>query len=156
MNLFFLTFPLLLLYSMPTVTSGLVRLSTTPGREKDLDYLMAKDVNGCGVSSSLSSPPCMFLGYVYSINIIPWFSLLPMKFNQRLFVLNTQIRHLDSKSLQGFGHWLHRRWIHCQTKKNGALDTLDDLELDEHMLRAEWKAQVHHQTRPAPRMCIIT
>ncbi|KAG2109831.1 uncharacterized protein F5147DRAFT_745332 [Suillus discolor] len=70
--------------------------------------------------------------------------------NQRLFVLNTQIRHLDSKSLQGFGHWLHRHWIHCQTKKNDALDRLHDLELDEHMLRAEWKAQVDHQTRPAP------
>jgi hypothetical protein len=70
MNLFFLTFPLLLLYSMPTVTSGLVRSSTTPGSEKDLDYLTVKDVNGCGVSSSLSSPPCVFLGYVYSINIV--------------------------------------------------------------------------------------
>ncbi|KAG2087443.1 uncharacterized protein F5147DRAFT_748525 [Suillus discolor] len=66
--------------------------------------------------------------------------------NQQLFVLNTQIRHLDSKSLQGFGHWLHRCWIHCQSKKNDALDRLHELELDENMLRVEWKAQVDHQT----------
>ncbi|KAG1849101.1 hypothetical protein C8R48DRAFT_750301 [Suillus tomentosus] len=71
-------------------------------------------------------------------------------FNQQLFVLDTQIRHLDSKSLQGFRHWLHRRWIHCQTKKNGALDSLHDLQVDEHMLRVEWKAQVDHQMKPAP------
>ncbi|KAG1882379.1 hypothetical protein F4604DRAFT_1577463 [Suillus subluteus] len=72
-------------------------------------------------------------------------------FNQRLFVLDTQIHHLDARSLQGFGHWLHRRWIHCQTKKNAALDNLQDLDLDEDMLCAEWKAQIAHQTRPAPR-----
>lgn len=73
------------------------------------------------------------------------------QFNQRLFVLDTQIRHLDIKSLHGFGHWLHRRWIHCQEKKNEALDKLQDLDLDEDMLRAEWKAQIVHQTRPSPR-----
>ncbi|KAG0698489.1 hypothetical protein DFH29DRAFT_983874 [Suillus ampliporus] len=72
-------------------------------------------------------------------------------FNQWLFVLNTQICHLDSKSLQGFGHWLYRRWIHCQPKKNGALDSLHDLHVDEDMLRVEWKAQVDHQMKPAPR-----
>ncbi|KAG1858086.1 hypothetical protein F4604DRAFT_1882907 [Suillus subluteus] len=54
-------------------------------------------------------------------------------------------------SLQGFGHWLHRCWIHCQMKKNAALDNLQDLDLDEDMLRVEWKAQIAHQTRPAPR-----
>jgi hypothetical protein len=99
-----------------------------------------KDVNDCGVSSNPSSPPCVFLGYVCSISIIICILLFAMKFNQRLFILNTQIRHLDSKSLQGFGHWLHRHWIHCQTKKNDALDSLHDLEVDKHMLRVEWKA----------------
>ncbi|KAJ8581958.1 hypothetical protein M405DRAFT_868243 [Rhizopogon salebrosus TDB-379] len=73
------------------------------------------------------------------------------QFNQRLFVLDTQICHLDINSLHGFGHWLHRRWIHCQAKKNEALDKLQDLDLDEDMLRAEWKAQIVHQTRPSPR-----
>ncbi|KAG1845352.1 hypothetical protein F4604DRAFT_1884323 [Suillus subluteus] len=78
-------------------------------------------------------------------------SLCISGFNQRLFVLDTQIRHLDSKSLQGFGHWLHRRWIHCQSKKHDALDRLHALELDENALRVEWKAQVDHQTQPTPR-----
>ncbi|KAG1744082.1 uncharacterized protein EDB91DRAFT_1246963 [Suillus paluster] len=71
-------------------------------------------------------------------------------FNQHLFVLDTQIHHLDMRLLQGFGHWLHWRWIHCQTKKNAALENLQDLDLDEDMLHAEWKAQIVHQTRPAP------
>ncbi|KAG1841751.1 hypothetical protein F4604DRAFT_1884868 [Suillus subluteus] len=71
-------------------------------------------------------------------------------FNQRLFMLDTQIRYLGTRSLQGFGHWLHRCWIHCQMKKNAALDNLQDLDLDEDMLRVEWKAQIAHQTRPAP------
>ncbi|KAG1778076.1 hypothetical protein EV702DRAFT_1179091 [Suillus placidus] len=77
-------------------------------------------------------------------------SLRVSGFNQRLFVLDTQIHHLDLKSLQGFGHWLHWHWIHRQTKKNSALDSLHDLQVDEHMLRVEWKAQVDHQMKPAP------
>ncbi|KAG2063600.1 hypothetical protein BDR04DRAFT_1163523 [Suillus decipiens] len=35
-------------------------------------------------------------------------------------------------------------------KKNVALDNLQDLDLNEDMLRVEWKAQIAHQTRPAP------
>ncbi|KAG2158717.1 uncharacterized protein EDB93DRAFT_1237960 [Suillus bovinus] len=71
--------------------------------------------------------------------------------NQQLFVLDTQICHLDSKLLQGFGHWLHWHWIHCQSKKNDVLDHLHELELDENMLHVEGKAQVDHQMRPTPR-----
>ncbi|KAG1840800.1 hypothetical protein F4604DRAFT_1885023 [Suillus subluteus] len=62
-----------------------------------------------------------------------------------------RVSGVHSKSLQGFGHWLHRRWIHCQSKKHDALDRLHALELDENALRVEWKAQVDHQTRPTPR-----
>ncbi|KAG2048979.1 hypothetical protein BDR06DRAFT_1070368 [Suillus hirtellus] len=62
-------------------------------------------------------------------------SLRVSGFHQCLFVLNVQIRHLDTKSIQGYGHWLHWRWIHCQTKKNVALDSLLDLDIDEDMLR---------------------
>ncbi|OAX31781.1 hypothetical protein K503DRAFT_787622, partial [Rhizopogon vinicolor AM-OR11-026] len=35
--------------------------------------------------------------------------------------------------------------------KNSTLDSLHDLDVDEHVLRVEWKAQVDHQTKPAPR-----
>ncbi|KAG2112072.1 uncharacterized protein F5147DRAFT_744682 [Suillus discolor] len=62
-------------------------------------------------------------------------SLQVSGFYQHLFVLDVQIRHLDTKSIQGYGHWLHRRWIHCQIKKNAALDSLLDLDIDEDMLR---------------------
>ncbi|KAG2050299.1 hypothetical protein BDR06DRAFT_984071 [Suillus hirtellus] len=78
-------------------------------------------------------------------------SLQVSGFHQCLFVLDVQICHLDTKSIQGYGHWLHRRWIHCQTKKNVALDSLLDLDIDEDMLRAQWKAQIAHKTRPTPR-----
>ncbi|KAG2101584.1 uncharacterized protein F5147DRAFT_746952 [Suillus discolor] len=71
-------------------------------------------------------------------------------FHQRLFVLDVQIRHLDTKSIQGYRHWLHRRWLHCQIKKNMALDGLLDLDVNEDILCAEWKAQIAHQTRPIP------
>ncbi|KAG1812684.1 hypothetical protein EV424DRAFT_1473565 [Suillus variegatus] len=78
-------------------------------------------------------------------------SLRVSGFHQRFFVLDVQIRHLDTKSIQGYGHWLHRRWVHCQMKKNAALDSLLDLDVDEDILRAQWKAQIAHQTRPIPR-----
>ncbi|KAG1776275.1 hypothetical protein EV702DRAFT_1179920 [Suillus placidus] len=78
-------------------------------------------------------------------------SLRVSGFHQRLFVLNVQIRHLDTKSIQGYGHWLHQRWLHCQIKKNAALDGLLDLGINEDILRAEWKAQIAHQMRPIPR-----
>ncbi|KAG1803292.1 uncharacterized protein BJ212DRAFT_1449924 [Suillus subaureus] len=77
-------------------------------------------------------------------------------FNQHLFVLDTQICHLDMRSLQGFGHWLHWHWIHCQMKKNAALDNLQDLDLNKDMLCVEWKAQIVHQTRPAAAKVITT
>ncbi|KAG1900861.1 uncharacterized protein F5891DRAFT_1128391 [Suillus fuscotomentosus] len=43
------------------------------------------------------------------------------------------------------------RWLHCQIKKNVALDGLLDLDVNEDILHAEWKAQIAHQTRPIPR-----
>ncbi|KAG1810838.1 uncharacterized protein BJ212DRAFT_1448552 [Suillus subaureus] len=82
------------------------------------------------------------------MQLIP--SLWVSGFYQCLFILNVQVHHLDTKSIQGYGHWLHRRWIHCQTKKNAALDSLLDLDIDEDMLHAEWKVQIAHQTRPTP------
>ncbi|KAG1721916.1 hypothetical protein EDB19DRAFT_1930382 [Suillus lakei] len=49
-----------------------------------------------------------------------------------------------------YGHWLHQRWVHCQTKKNMALDGLQDLDIDEDILHAEWKVQIAHQPQPIP------
>ncbi|KAG2074356.1 hypothetical protein BDR04DRAFT_1115590 [Suillus decipiens] len=43
----------------------------------------------------------------------------------------------DTKSIQGYGHWLHRQWLHCQIKKNMALDPLLDLDVNGDILHAE-------------------
>ncbi|KAG2030269.1 hypothetical protein BDR03DRAFT_936698 [Suillus americanus] len=37
-----------------------------------------------------------------------------------------------------------------EMKKNAALDSLLDLDINEDMLRAEWKVQIAHQTQPTP------
>ena len=73
-----------------------------------------------------------------------------MQYFQRLFVLDLQIKHLDNKSLERLGHWLRRRWYHCQQKKADAIAELNRLGIPEEELRSEWAAQVHEQTQPAP------
>ena len=77
----------------------------------------------------------------------------PLQYHQRLFTLDTQIQHLDQKSLQGLGHWLYRRWHHCQSKKREAEAELERCEVHQDVLRAEWAAQLAEQTKPAPRQC---
>ncbi|KII82649.1 hypothetical protein PLICRDRAFT_66933, partial [Plicaturopsis crispa FD-325 SS-3] len=72
-------------------------------------------------------------------------------YHQRLFVLDTQVKHLDEKSLHGMGLWLSRRWVHCQRKKSDAVDLLKKCGIDDDVLRREWRAQVEEQTKPAPR-----
>ncbi|KII90299.1 hypothetical protein PLICRDRAFT_78542, partial [Plicaturopsis crispa FD-325 SS-3] len=81
--------------------------------------------------------------------------LIPMLrvsgYHRRLYVLDTQVKHLDDKSLYGLGGWLSRRWLHCQKKKDDAKRRLEKVQIDEETLRREWAAQVAEQTRPAPR-----
>ncbi|OAX33761.1 hypothetical protein K503DRAFT_699914, partial [Rhizopogon vinicolor AM-OR11-026] len=36
-------------------------------------------------------------------------SLRVSGYNQRIFVIDEQVRHLDNKSIPAFGHWLWRR-----------------------------------------------
>jgi predicted alpha/beta hydrolase family esterase len=66
--------------------------------------------------------------------------------------LDTQIKHLDQKSLEALGHWLRRRWYHCQGKRKAAEAELAKLDIPEAQLRSEWAAQLKEQTKPAPRM----
>jgi hypothetical protein len=49
------------------------------------------------------------------------------------------------------GHWLRRRWYHCQRNKLAAQAQLEELNMLENTLREEWAAQVQEQTKPAPR-----
>ncbi|KAF9235687.1 hypothetical protein BU15DRAFT_89478 [Melanogaster broomeanus] len=60
-------------------------------------------------------------------------------FHQCLFVLDYQVRHLHTKSLECFGDWLHRRWMHSL------------LDVEESVLRDQWAAQVAYQTAPLAR-----
>lgn len=70
-------------------------------------------------------------------------------------MLDTQVKHLDDKSLHGMGLWLSRRWLHCQQKKADALQKLDEAGIEESVLRREWEAQIKEQTKPAPRMYAV-
>lgn len=70
-------------------------------------------------------------------------------------MLDTQIKHLDDLSLEGLGHWLRRRWFHCNAKKLKAIAQLEILAQPEGLLRAQWALQVADQTKPAPRMYIF-
>ncbi|KIJ21117.1 hypothetical protein PAXINDRAFT_6891 [Paxillus involutus ATCC 200175] len=72
-------------------------------------------------------------------------------YHQRLFVLDNQVRHLDKKSLLGFGQWLVKKWDACQRKKEVAKEALRELDVDLNTLRQEWAAQVTHQTKPLPK-----
>ncbi|KZS99491.1 uncharacterized protein LAESUDRAFT_667904, partial [Laetiporus sulphureus 93-53] len=87
-----------------------------------------------------------------------WSSIRPListlrvsGYHQRLFVLDTQVKHLDEQSLARLGHWLGRKWIQCHDKKLVAQNDLAACRINEHVLREEWKAQVKEQTKPAPR-----
>ncbi|KAG1734248.1 uncharacterized protein EDB91DRAFT_1238447 [Suillus paluster] len=81
-------------------------------------------------------PPWMTIGLLYDIGKREGFGLSDGKGCERLWSSLKQL----IPSLQVSG-----------TKKNAALDSLLDLDIDEDMLRAEWKAQIAHQTRPTPR-----
>ncbi|KAG2158535.1 uncharacterized protein EDB93DRAFT_1237909 [Suillus bovinus] len=76
-------------------------------------------------------------------------------FHQRLFVLDTQVQHLDDKNLVLFGSWLSRRWNNCAKKKSNAMQALRELSVDETPVRQQWKLQVEHQTRPLPCKCHV-
>jgi hypothetical protein len=40
-----------------------------------------------------------------------------LQYHQRLLTLDTQVKHLEAKSLLSLGLWLSRKWYQCQTKK---------------------------------------
>jgi hypothetical protein len=42
-----------------------------------------------------------------------------------------QIKHLDNKSLENLGYWLHCRWYHCQRKNADARAELLRLHISE-------------------------
>jgi len=87
-----------------------------------------------------------------------WSSLKPLipslrvsNYYNRIYTLDTQIKHLDTKSLLDLGHWLKRKWVAAMRRKDEAWEALDQLAEDgvsiAH-LRAQWDDQVLEQTKP--------
>ncbi|KAI0337661.1 hypothetical protein BDW22DRAFT_1339467, partial [Trametopsis cervina] len=81
--------------------------------------------------------------------------LIPMlrtsSHHQRLFLLDTQVHHIDGQALSSMGSWLSRKWKQCQTHKLKASEFLRDCGVAEDTLCEQWDAQVEAQTRLAPR-----
>jgi hypothetical protein len=73
------------------------------------------------------------------------------QYYHRLYVINSQVRHLDTQSLEMLGAWLQRKWNAMNKKKMGATSELEKLEISETDLRVQWKEQVVQQTRPLTR-----
>ena len=72
----------------------------------------------------------------------------------RLYTIDTQVKHLDQKSLIGMGEWLRKKWNAAVARKNEAaaiLAELEEIDISEDLLREEWAAQVIQQTKPSPR-----
>lgn len=78
------------------------------------------------------------------------------QYHQRLLTLDTQVRHLEAKSLLAFGHWLSRKWQQCQTRKTVAKAELARLGLSKDELREQWAFQLQCQTQPTSRMYSIS
>jgi hypothetical protein len=71
------------------------------------------------------------------------------QYHQRLLTLDTQVKHLEAKSLLSLGHWLSRKWQQCQTKKTVVTAELARLRISEDELREQWALQLQYQTQPA-------
>lgn len=82
-------------------------------------------------------------------NLVP--SLRVSGYFTRLYTLDTQVKHLDEKSLLGLGKWLHKKSIATASSKvlaEAALAEVYSSGISEQSLRQEWNAQVLEQTKP--------
>ena len=81
--------------------------------------------------------------------------LIGAQYHQRLFVLDTQVKHIDEQSLHRLGHWLRRKWYQCLERQSAAEQDLEASGLTSEELQAEWGKQVETQTKPIPSMCHV-
>ncbi|KAF9509564.1 hypothetical protein BS47DRAFT_1301313 [Hydnum rufescens UP504] len=72
------------------------------------------------------------------------------KFNQCLFVLNTDIQAKDVKSLANLGNWLLNNWTRVTRHLTGANAVLYKCPVDRIMLKSQWKLQRKQQHLPHP------
>lgn len=79
-----------------------------------------------------------------------------MQYHHRLFTIDMQVDYDQKGGLLRLASWLVRRTLHCEEKLREATEVLAHCEIPEARLRALWKEQVDFQTRPLPRMSIIS
>ena len=81
-------------------------------------------------------------------------SLRVSGYYNRIYTLDTQIKHLDKRSMRDLGLWLRRKWQNAAERKLDADSVLKDLEdvgFDRQYLEAQWMEQVQEQTKPLKR-----
>ncbi|EIN12222.1 hypothetical protein PUNSTDRAFT_60270, partial [Punctularia strigosozonata HHB-11173 SS5] len=72
-------------------------------------------------------------------------------YHQRLYVLDSQIAHLDSTHRRALGHWLSRKHNLCLARLAEANEELRKCNVDLEVLDGQWVAQQAAQTRPIKR-----
>lgn len=85
-------------------------------------------------------------------SLIP--SLRVSGYFNRIYSIDTQIKHLDQKSMLSLGKWLQRKWVATHKRKREAKEILMQLQkndITEDLLRSEWQLQVIEQTKPLKR-----
>ncbi|KDQ13392.1 hypothetical protein BOTBODRAFT_133638, partial [Botryobasidium botryosum FD-172 SS1] len=70
---------------------------------------------------------------------------------RRLFVLNTQVMHLQMASNHRLGLWLARRYRATQKRFDGASTRFEKCGIGEDDLRAQWELQIETQLKKSPR-----
>jgi hypothetical protein len=97
---------------------------------------------------------------VMSVSFIPFCFLISLsdplfQYHHRLYTLDTQIQHIQTKSLITMAEWNKRRSLHSLAMRAEATTELELHDFDEQFLREQWKLQVQSQTKPRPRMFVL-
>ena len=69
----------------------------------------------------------------------------------RIYTIDTQVKHIDEQSLMGLGNWLRKKWISMGDKQSDALVVLEMVEekgFSIEFLQTQWEEQVAEQTKP--------
>jgi len=81
-------------------------------------------------------------------------SLRVSGYYNRIYTLDTQVKHLDHKSLLDLGNWLRRKWLATAERKERAVGILGPLftkGMTPDFLRGQWLQQIAEQTKPLKR-----
>jgi hypothetical protein len=76
---------------------------------------------------------------------------VPRQCHRRLFVLDSQMEHLDNASLPILAKWLARRYLLCLKRQNVAEESLKQCKVALEVLEKEWADQIDAQLAKLPR-----